>query len=247
MNEHLTAEEVEEYAAGELDDDRARTAGAHIRTCAACANDVLAVMQMKSAMRAIPRAQPPSSLRVLAAPPARRTTRASWWLAAAAVLALAIAGLGVFRARVVASGELIDLHNTIIASANPVDVLSTDKHTVKPWFEGKLPFAVPVPDLASTEFRLLGGRVVYWRGQPGAYLLVGKAAHRISVFVFAADSIPLPALSNRAATVVSWHDRGLAFFAIGSIPAGDLQSLERAFQRTADAHPVGAPQRSETE
>ena len=89
-----------------------------------------------------------------------------------------------------AARELIDMHTTIVASAKPVDVVSTDRHTVKPWFEGRVPFAVDVPDLSKTPFRVTGGRVVFWRGQPGAYLLVTKGAHRISVFVFSADEVP---------------------------------------------------------
>ena len=89
------------------------------------------------------------------------------------------------------------MHVTMLASANPVDVISTDRHTVKPWFEGRVPFGVPVPDLASTPFRLIGGRVVYWHASQAAYLLVGKGAHRISLFIFRPQDAPRPSALRR--------------------------------------------------
>ncbi|HSY52412.1 MAG TPA: zf-HC2 domain-containing protein [Thermoanaerobaculia bacterium] len=230
MNRDLTAEEIERYADGELDAGAAAEAETHLSECARCATAVLSVMQMKRALRAMPRFTPPAALRArVLARPARRP-QAAWWLAAAAVVALAVAG-GVFlRARDATAGQLVDLHTTILASANPVDVLSTDRHTVKPWFEGKLPFAVDVPDLPAP-LHLIGGRVIYWHGQPGGYLLVGKGAHRISLFVFADDAVPRSIASRAGMTIVMWRARGLAYVAVADVPAEDLQPLQRAFVR----------------
>jgi anti-sigma factor RsiW len=230
MMRDLTAEEIERYADGELDAGAVADAEAHLSECARCATAVLSVMQMKRALRAMPRFAPPAALRArVLARPARRP-QATSWLAAAAVLALAIAG-GVFlRARDATAGQLIDLHTTILASANPVDVLSTDRHTVKPWFEGKLPFAVDVPDLPAP-LHLIGGRVIYWRGQPGGYMLIGKGAHRISLFVFADDAVPSAIASRAGMTIVTWRARGLAYVAVADVPAEDLQPLQRAFVR----------------
>jgi len=188
----------------------------------------LSVMQMKRAIRAIPRAMPPAGLRarVLAAAP--HQSPMPWWMAAAAIVALAVAGTAFWRARDVASRELVDLHTTILASVNPVDVLSTDRHTVKPWFEGRLPFAVDVPDLAPP-FHLIGGRVVYWHGQPGAYLLIGKGAHRVSLFVFADDAVPHAIASHAGMTIDVWRNRGLAYVTVADVPADDLRPLRQAF------------------
>jgi anti-sigma factor RsiW len=224
MTNHLTREEIEQYADGEADLTE------HLRECLICSNGVLSAMQMKRAIRAMPRFTPPAGLRarVLAAPPRRSHT--AWWLAAAAVLALVVAGGALLRAHDAAAGQLVDLHTTILASANPVDVLSTDRHTVKPWFEGRLPFAVDVPDLASP-FHLIGGRVIYWRGQPGAYLLIGKGAHRISLFVFANDAVPRAIASHAGMSIVVWRAHGLAYVAVADVPEGDLQPLRQAFAR----------------
>ncbi len=224
MTRHLTAEEIEQYADGELDD------AGHIHECATCASAALSVMQMKRALRAMPRFTPPAALRarVLAHPPHRSYT--ARWLAVAAILALVVAGGALWRTRDATAGQLVDLHTTILASANPVDVLSTDRHTVKPWFEGKLPFAVDIPDLAPP-FHLIGGRVIYWRGQQGAYLLIGKGAHRISLFVFPGDAVPRAIDSHAGMTIVVWRARGLAYVAVTDVPADDLQPLRQAFSR----------------
>lgn len=156
-------------------------------------------------------------------------SRAPWWIAAAAVVTLAIFGLGLLRARSVATTrEFADLHATLLASASPVEVLSTDRHTVKPWFEGRVPFAVPVPDLTGTPFHLIGGRVIFWRNATGAYLLVAKGAHRISLFVFPADAVP-PGASIPAVTTLSWRAGGLSFTAVADVSRDDLIALRRAF------------------
>ena len=76
---------------------------------------------------------------------------------------------------------MADLHVSDLASANPYDVVSSDRHTVKPWFQGKIPFAFNLPEFAGTEFTLLGGRLVYLHQQPAAQLVVGVGKHRISV------------------------------------------------------------------
>jgi len=223
MNEHLTTEEVERIA------DAEAPPGDHLRDCARCANAVLGALQMKRAVRDAMRGEgAPASLQ-------RRIRRQpaafSWLAAAAAIVAIVVGSVMLTRQQTPgALAELADMHTTLLASANPVDVISTDKHTVKPWFEGRLPFAVPVPELASTPFKLIGGRVIYWNGNQGAYLLVGKAAHRISVFVFR-DAPPHLGAAPRAVSTLAWSNGGLEFVAVGDVPEGDLSQLRDAFTR----------------
>ena len=160
----------------------------------------------------------------------RQPSRLSWLAAAAAIIAIIAGAMMLSRQQSPgALSELADMHTTLLASANPVDVISTDKHTVKPWFEGRVPFAVPVPDLASTPFHLIGGRVVYWRGNQAAYLLVGKSAHRISVFVFR-QNVGLGA-PPEAVSTLEWQRGGLDFVAVGNVPEQDLAQLREAFSR----------------
>lgn len=223
MRRDLTVEEVERYADGEVSADELTGIESHLRDCNRCANAVLGVLQMKRAIRvAIPRY---TSSRPLALPGQR--SRKSWWLAAAAALVLLVIGGILFEISLGSSArELVDLHTTILASVNPIDVVSTDRHTVKPWFEGRVPFAVNVPDLSATPFHLAGGRVVFWHGRPGAYLLINKGAHRISLFIFEST----PHFGNTPQmTIEEWRSNGLTYVAVGDVPRQDLESLRRAF------------------
>jgi anti-sigma factor RsiW len=221
MNGHLTTEEVQLIGDGES------AASGHVRDCARCANAIVGAMQMKRAVRDSMRGDgAPASLRLRIRGESPR--RMTWLVAAAAVVAIVAGSVMLSRQQSPgALSELADMHTTLLASANPVDVISTDKHTVKPWFEGRVPFAVPVPDLASTPFRLIGGRVIYLHGDQGAYLLIGKSAHRISLFVFR-DRQRLGA-TPPAVSTMTWSNGGLEFVAVGDVPLSDLAALRGAF------------------
>lgn len=215
---HLSGEEIARIVDGESQDD------SHLRDCAACATAVLSELQLKRAVReAMPRYEVPESLRARIRGRKAPSPVLHWiGLAAAAVIVVVLAFAMTRRAPM---NELVDLHATLLASPNAVDVLSTDKHTVKPWFEGRVPFAVPVPEL-QPPFRLVGGRVVYWHQQPGAYLLIAKGAHRISLFIFRDE---LRATETRDMTSEVWRQNGLTFVALADVPKQDLDALRRAF------------------
>ena len=221
MNNHWNEETTARYVDGEEEDDR------HLRDCATCAANVIAALQLKRAVRdAVPRFEVPERLRrrVERRDQARRV---SWWMVAAAALVLVLGGEALLvAARRAATRELVDLHTTIVGSANPIDVVSTDRHTVKPWFEGRVPFAVNVPELAGTPFHLAGARVVYWRGAPGAYMLITKGGHRVSLFAFPTETSPSVGTID-SMTVVSWRANGLEYIAIGDLPRGELETLRR--------------------
>jgi len=223
MSKHLTPEEI---TLQELDDD----ARAHVRDCLSCANALLDELELKRAIHDAGRPfLPPDALRARV----QRDfggRRARLWplLAAAAALAVIVGGL-LFATRPAPDGrELVDLHVTMLASANPIDVVSTDRHTVKPWFEGRIPFSFPIPELGGTPFRLIGGRVVYCRQQPGAYLLVGKGSHRVSLFVFRSDSMPRFDAQNGFNTF-AWRANGLLYVVVSDLADDDLRALERLF------------------
>jgi anti-sigma factor RsiW len=221
MRDDLTAEEVERYADGELSPEELTGVEAHLHECSRCANEVLSVMQLKQAVRVAMPCYTPRRPLVLPG----TVSHAPRWLAVAALVVLAVGGaLFALSGPGGSARELIDLHTTIIASASPIDVISTDRHTVKPWFEGRVPFAVNVPDLSDTPFRLVGGRVVFLRGHPGAYLLVNKGAHRISLFIF--ESLPRLG-STPQMTLDEWHANGLTYVAVGDVSREDLEVLRR--------------------
>jgi anti-sigma factor RsiW len=99
------------------------------------------------------------------------------------LLVIAVTLFGLRNSRADVGREIADVHLSTIASANPVDVVSSDMHTVKPWFQGKLPFTFNLPELSGSPFSLLGGRVVYVRATPMALLVFQYKLHEISMLI----------------------------------------------------------------
>jgi anti-sigma factor RsiW len=134
--------------------------------------------------------------------------------------------------------EVADLHVATLASSSLVDVISTDRHTVKPWFQGKIPFAFDLPELKDSEFSLLGGRMAYLDQAPGAHLIYDARKHHISVFVFQERSLRLPgrldensfAPKDVSFNVETWSQGGLRYFVIGDASAADIDGLARLFK-----------------
>jgi anti-sigma factor RsiW len=128
--------------------------------------------------------------------------------------------------------ELADLHVATLASATPVDVISSDKHTVKPWFQGKIPFTFNLPELPGSEFSLIGGRVTYLEQTPGAQLIYQVRKHEISVFIFPERALPMPSLLAGPVNALSfntesWTQNGLRYFVLGDASAGDIRALSK--------------------
>jgi anti-sigma factor RsiW len=134
--------------------------------------------------------------------------------------------------------ELADLHVTDLASSTPVEVASSDRHTVKPWFQGKLPFTFDLPELQGTGYTLLGGRVAYLEHEPGAHLLYDVGPHHISVFIFRNRpeiERPLPARDSTTRVlsfkVESWRSDGLRYFVFGDASPEAIQGLCRLLKQ----------------
>lgn len=235
------------YADGELPSADAASLSRHFRECAACAAEALERVQMKRAVAlAGKRYEPSAAFREkIRQNVSRSRHREAWWIwrivaLPAALLVILSMTVGFYverqktqRQRVY--GELADLHVVTLASTTPVDVVSSDRHTVKPWFEGKIPFAFNLPALQGTDFTLVGGRVTYLAQSPGAHLIYRLRQHQISVFVFqdrgldtaVPASSPVSALSF---SVESWTKNGLRYFVIGDVGGQDIESLATLFR-----------------
>ena len=130
------------------------------------------------------------------------------------------------------------MHVATLASSSPVDVVSTDRHTVKPWFQGKIPFAFNLPELQNSGFSLLGGRVTYLHQTPGAHLIYDVRKHHISVFVFPEQSLKLRgglgenslAPKELPFNMETWSQGGLRYFVIGDASPADIDSLAKLFK-----------------
>ena len=235
-------EKLDTYHDGELSERQIRTFDAHVRTCLACSADALARVQMKRAIqvagkRFTPNAEFRKRVQQSIAAKRERSFRLGWMLAAAAAVFLVVGTLtstyvGI-RSRDRIFSEIADLHVATLASSSPVDVISTDRHTVKPWFQGRIPFAFNLPELQNSEFTLLGGRMTYLGQTPGAHLIYDARKHHISVFVFQERSLPARLDEDSRApkqlsfNMETWSQDGLRYFVIGDASAADVDSLAK--------------------
>ena len=129
-----------------------------------------------------------------------------------------------------------ELSPAALASANPVDVVSTDRHTVKPWFQGKLPFTFNLPDLANSPYTLLGGKLIYVNHAPEAQLLFAIRQHRISVFVVRGVTSSSDGVQTEDGfTTESWTDGGLHCIVVSDASAADVHALAD-LMRNAQSH-----------
>ena len=245
----LGRNKLDAFVDGEFSADAQREFDAHLQTCASCAADMASRVQLKSAVKRAGRRFAPSAdfrwkikEQVL---PRKRNWSAGWIpavAAAAVILFAAVWMLGRWTAGSQAPiGELVDLHIATLASANPVDVISTDQHTVKQWFEGKLPFVVNLPELANSPFTLLGGRVTYLEQTPGAALLFQYRKHRLSVLIFqdrqkwknvSAAGVPE---QHASFWVETWSTGGLRYFVVGDTSAANVEQLSELMKSAANA------------
>jgi anti-sigma factor RsiW len=231
---------IEAYADAELSGEEMRAMGNHLHACPSCTSDLLGRVQLKRAIKTAGTRYSPSSAlrqRIQSKLSAKEKPgwRWSWMPALAATAALAVLTFVLFRGwssyqqgRTFA--ELADLHVATMASSTPVDVISTDRHTVKPWFQGKIPFTFNLPELGDTLFTLEGGRVSYLDQAPGAQLIFKIGNHRISVFIFQnlqdRRFTPSNSRSKRLTfNFETWTEDNLRYFIIGDADANDIHKL----------------------
>lgn len=233
------------YLDGEVQAEKANALEQHLRTCADCAAEVASMVSLRRAMRSartrfIPSAEFRQKIQSQVTPKRRRFTTfgsLSVAIAALAMLILAVVWMRQSAMRADAFREVADLHVSDLASANPYDVVSSDRHTVKPWFQGRIPFAFNLPEFAGTEFTLLGGRLVYLHQQPAAQVVVGMRQHKISVVIVqesgavaSAFLIPNGAGVRDSFNMDTWSSHGLRYFVIGDAEKTEVQRLAQALK-----------------
>jgi len=247
---------------GELDAGHARDVETHVATCPACAEKLEAFRAMRQTMAGanlkeaapgylrsrIEAALPPPAQHV-AAPrkflqPSRRTFFGGF--AAGTALSAAVAASLVFTVfrddqdRTIA-GEVVSAHIRSLQPGHLMDVETSDRHTVKPWFNGKLDVAPPVIDLTAQGFTLLGGRLDYIDGEPVASIVYQRRKHIINLFVaqrLGAKRALAKAESIQGYNVRHWSDDGLDFWAVSDIAADELEEFGQKVAAAMGPHPA---------
>ena len=230
----------------ELDVATDREVTRHLSECERCAREVESIRALKKALSESARARAPQALRrrivnALGDSPvvdrARVTRAARWWprssaiaipAAIAAVLALLLmprmfrVDQGDFLVR-----EVVAAHVRSTQVDHLTDVLSSDRHTVKPWFEGKIDFSPPVTDFQAKTFKLLGGRVDYLDDRPVAALVYQHGPHLINVFVWPSDGSERgPSLLTRSGYNLDHFSRaGMNYWIVSDMGADEMQKL----------------------
>jgi anti-sigma factor RsiW len=245
----LTQGVLHGYVDGELDAARAADFERHLLSCPEC----VSALEAQEAMRAsIHRAglyeRAPATLRrklqAELGPPAilpiastAGIRPASWrWLALAATLLLAASLAWKFlpqlsgkSSQAAYAAAIVDAHLRSLQPGHLEDVISTDQHTVKPWFDGKIDFAPPVRDFAADGFPLQGGRLDVVRGRTVAVLVYGRRKHVVNVFIWPTterDSRPQSG-SQLGYNWVDWRKDGMELCAVSDVNAADLDTLRQ--------------------
>lgn len=230
---------------GELDAGHASEVETHIASCPRCTAELAAIRDMEEALaRADLGFKAPPQLRrriedalpAVATPPSRRSVLKGFAMGSA-VSALAATGLVAIvlrqddQQRIEA--EIVSAHLRSLQAGHLTDVLSTDQHTVKPWFNGKLDVAPPVIDLTALGFTLIGGRLDYVDARPIGAVIYRRRQHIINLFVAqTADTTQHAAKMDtiQGFNIRRWGERGLKFWAISDIGADELNEFGEKFE-----------------
>jgi anti-sigma factor RsiW len=229
---------------GELDAGHAREVEAHIATCPRCTAELAAVSEMHKAIASADlryRAPPALRRRIEASlPQARAPSRRAvlrGFAMGSAVSAIAATGLVAIvlrnddEARI--TSEIVSAHLRSLQAGHLTDVVSTDQHTVKPWFNGRLDVAPPVIDLTALGFTLIGGRLDYIDARPVGAVVYRRRLHVINLFVAQTASTETRAARTetfQGFNVRSWSEGGLNYWAVSDIAADELAEFSDKFQ-----------------
>ena len=235
---------------GELDAANALALEAHVRTCAGCSEHYRLLHAVRTRLSSADLDYPaPPQLRGRIEAMIDRESQGArsgrvrpWWAgpatgwSAAGAMAAIAASLLLFQLAPLQTNSLEDQlvanHVRSLQANHLIDVATSDRHVVKPWFNGKVDFAPPVVDLADQGFALAGGRLDYADGREVAALVYRHQAHVINVFVMPARQRPLAWLAHARPTrysIAHWSRGGLECWAVSDVEPAVLERFRSAF------------------
>ena len=233
------------YVDGELDSEGSISVESHVQGCSSCLRDmenlhVLASSIERGALRfkAPPHLKRNVQAAIRAANPVARSSFFGWrWAGALASAAVLVALTWAATTHWVRSSEETLLVNAIVDShvrsmmANHItDVASSDSHTVKPWFGGKLDYSPPAKDLTEQGYRLIGGRLDYLDNRPVAALVYQRSQHFINLFVWPVKSSVIPQeghLTRQGYNMIHWTQSGMTYWLVSELNPAELNECAR--------------------
>jgi anti-sigma factor RsiW len=239
LHRHL----LEAYLDGELGFERSLEVEAHLASCPICSSEVQSWTNIRAALKEpelYHRAPAHLEAKLHKLLPQAQTQKTPWfqrsiWAlggAAFATAALLISFVIMRPAAPSPDQDIVVSHIRSLMSDHLMDVVSTDQHTVKPWFDGKLDFAPPVQDFAADGYPLAGGRLDYLDNRKVAVLIYHRALHIVNVYVWPAQDNGSSAINTQTINgynVVSWRKNGFEFRAVSDLNAAELRDLARLF------------------
>jgi anti-sigma factor RsiW len=246
---------IQADADGELTPADAAAVGAHLEHCSACAIVQADLQSLSQRMRReLPYYAAPDSLQatirariaaaatpVAATPSTANDNRVSWWqrlprprlgpvipFGGGFALAACLALVFLMPSATGLPDAIVSGHVRALQPGHLMDVVSTDQHTVKPWFDGRLDFAPPVKDFKTAGFPLAGGRLDYLAGKQVAALIYQRRQHLIDLYVWPdgshIDHDPTEG-SRNGYNFLHWSTDGMAFWAVSDLDAKELKDF----------------------
>jgi anti-sigma factor RsiW len=243
---------LDSYADGELEAAAILELEQHLRSCSSCAPAWRNLLSLKKALKqdslyfAAPEELRQRIKSALPSSAKASLPRQAWnwnWLTtvmsgmAAACLALLLTvTLNRPSPEQPLAQEIVSSHIRSLMASHVMDVVSTDQHTVKPWFNGKLDFSPPVKNLAAQEFPLIGGRLDYIGGRSVAALVFQRHKHIINLFIWPGkekDSRPVAITPGHGYNLIHWSDGEMSFWAVSDLNEKELMEFVQDFATAA--------------
>jgi anti-sigma factor RsiW len=234
---------------GELDAANTALVEAHVARCDGCREELERLQAVRSLLQGegVRHSAPEALAKGIAALPefSPKAANENWvarWLAPGVAGALAaslamVALVTPMQQQSALDGQIISSHVRSLQPGHLTDVQTTNQHIVKPWFNGKIDFAPPVPELADQGFPLAGGRLDSVNGKTVAAVVYHRRLHTVNLFVWRGKALSSRTSFDDGFALAEWNEDGLNFAAVSDIPAQELRQFEALYRSRSGLTP----------